>query len=216
MKKNIKRISLIANIFAIIITSIMLIGSTFAWFTDSVTSSGNKIQAGTLTIDLELRDADGNWNSIKDSQKAIFDYANWEPGYTDVKILKVENEGSLALKWKAQFVSDQQLSDLADVIDVYVLPSVTEPEFPTRDLDGYSYAGTVADFVNTIEATTNGILLAGEEAYLSIVLVMRNVGNEYQGKDLAGSFDIRIVATQLNAEDDAIDNNYDKDAAFGN
>ena len=216
MKKNIKRISLVANIFAIIITSLILIGSTFAWFTDSVTSSGNKIQAGTLTIDLELRDADGNWSSIKDSQEAIFNYANWEPGYTDVKILKVENEGSLALKWKAQFVSNQQLSDLADVIDVYVLPSVTEPVFPTRDLDGYSYAGTVADFVNTIEATTNGVLLAGEEAYLSIVLVMRNVGNEYQGKDLAGSFDIRIVATQLNYEDDAIDNSYDKDAAFGN
>ena len=30
----------------------MLVGSTFAWFTDSVTSSGNRIVSGKLAVDL--------------------------------------------------------------------------------------------------------------------------------------------------------------------
>ena len=118
MKKNIKLTSLIMNVIAIVVTSAILIGSTFAWFTDSVTSSGNKIQAGTLKVDLELLDKDGTWNSIKKDSNPIFDYDMWEPGYTDVKILKVENEGSLALQWKAKFILGKNLSELANAIEV--------------------------------------------------------------------------------------------------
>lgn len=134
----------------------MLIGSTFAWFTDSVTSAGNKIQAGTLKLDLELLDKETKvWNSIKESKAPIFSYDKWEPGYTDVKILKVENEGNLALKWVAKFVSSEELSILANVIDVYVKPSAAELAYPAdRDLTGYTKVGTVAEFVDTIEETT--------------------------------------------------------------
>ena len=75
----------------------MLIGTTFAWFTDEVKSVNNKIVAGTLKIDLEVLEKDNvNWTSIKDSPKAIFDYEKWEPGYTDVKILK-DGAGSLVV-----------------------------------------------------------------------------------------------------------------------
>ena len=212
MKKNIKLFSLIMNVIAIVITSAILIGSTFAWFTDSASSTGNKIQSGTLKVDLELLDVEDGWTSLKESNEAIFDYDKWEPGFVDVKILKVENEGTLALQWKAQFVSQTQLSILANVIDVYVLPSQTEIGYPAdRDLTGYTRVGTVAEFVNTIETTTYGVLLANESAYLGIALKMRteDVGNEYQGLDIGGTFDIRIVATQLSYESDSFDNGYD-------
>ena len=215
MKKNIKLFSLIMNVIAIVITSAILIGSTFAWFTDSASSTGNKIQSGTLKVDLELLDVEDGWTSLKESNEAIFDYDKWEPGFVDVKILKVENEGTLALQWKAQFVSQTQLSILANVIDVYVLPSQTEIGYPAdRDLTGYTRVGTVAEFVNTIETTTYGVLLANESAYLGIALKMRteDVGNEYQGLDIGGTFDIRIVATQLSYESDSFDNGYDNDA----
>ena len=188
---------LIRSCFALLLCFSMLIGTTFAWFTDSVTSSGNKITSGSLKVDLELLDPDTNlWNSVKESKASIFTYNNWEPGYVDVKVLKIENEGSLAFKWKAMFVSEVELSDLANVIDVYVLPSATELGYPTdRSLNGYKRVGTVAEFVNTIEQTTYGNLLAGEVAYLGIALKMQEgAGNEYQDKTL-GEFDIRIVAT---------------------
>lgn len=212
---------LMSSVVAILVCCMILIASTFAWFNDSVTSSGNKIMSGTLKIDLELLDQNGRWSSIKDIKAPIFDYDKWEPGYTDVKVLKVENEGTLALKWKAKFVSQEELGILADVIDVYVLPSENELTYPdTRDLEslGYVNVGTVRDFVNTIEETTTGTLTAagtdGSVAYLGIALKMReNVGNEYQGQDL-GAFDIMILATQLSSEDDAFDNGFDANAKY--
>ena len=219
-KKSTKK-ALLASVLALTLSSSMLVGTTFAWFTDSVTSSGNKIVAGTLKVDLELLDKNGSWNSIKESKAPIFNYDNWEPGYTDVKVLKVENEGTLALKWKAKFVSDEELSALANVIDVYVNPSESALTYPTdRTVIGadYKYAGTVAEFVNKIEQTTYGTLKAdgetGDEAYLGIALKMQeSAGNEYQGMSL-GDFDIQIVATQLAYEGDSFGTDYDKDADY--
>ena len=212
-QKSTKRALLLSALSLLMCVS-MLIGSTFAWFTDSVTSAGNKIQAGTLKIDLELLDKEDGWESIKESQAPIFNYDLWEPGYTDVKILKVENEGTLALKWYAKFVSENELTILANVIDVYVKPSATELTYPAdRNLDGYTKVGTVAEFVNTIETTTYGNLMPidqeGSVAYLGIALKMQETaGNEYQGLPL-GVFDIQILATQLAYESDSFDDQYD-------
>ena len=217
MKKNIKITALVLNIVAIIITSAILIGSTFAWFNDTVVSSGNKIESGTLKVDLELLDkSSGTWKSLKDDTTPLFNYDKWEPGYTDVKILKIENEGTLKLQWKAKFVSENQLSRLAEAIEVYVLPSDEALTYPAdRNLDGYSYVGTVADFVNSIETTTRGILDAGEVKYLGIALKMSTgIDNDYQGLDLGGVFDIMIIATQVSDESDAYDNSYDSGASL--
>ena len=231
-RKTTKR-AIIASVMAMILCFAMFVGTTYAWFTDSVTSTGNKVVAGTLKVDLELKSHDDNsYNSIKDTQAPIFYYDNWEPGYIDSQILKIENEGSLALKWYAKFVSDYELSALANVIDVYVYESATDFAFPGRDLTGYTKVGTVKEFVNTIETTTKGTLApkaanyteltdtsvyAGmpSEMYLGIALKMQETaGNEYQGMSLCGDFDILILATQETAEIDTIDNQYDAGAEF--
>ncbi len=220
-QKSTKRALLLSALSLLMCVS-MLIGSTFAWFTDSVTSAGNKIQSGTLKLDLELYDAENKtWNSIKESKAPIFDYDLWEPGYTEVQLLKVENEGTLALKWMAKFVSENELTALAKVIDVYVRPygvqaDATGVTIPAdRNLDGYTKAGTLESFVNTIETTTYGNLEAGEAAYLGIALKMQeSAGNEYQGMDLGGAFDIQILATQYTSESDSFNNQYDANAKF--
>ena len=213
--------ALLMSALALLMCVSMLIGSTFAWFTDSVTSAGNKIQSGTLKLDLELYDTENKiWNSIKEDKTAIFDYDLWEPGYTEVQLLKVENEGNLALKWIAKFVSEDDLSILADVIDVYVKAygvvdesDVSYPE--NRSLEGYTRVGTVAEFVNTIEKTTYGSLKAGESAYLGIGLKMQeSAGNDYQGLDLGGAFDIMILATQDTVEADSFGTDYDANAEY--
>lgn len=214
--------SVFASAISLLLCFVMLLGTTYAWFTDTVTSAGNKIQSGTLVMDLELYDVENDkWNSIKESKTPIFNYEKWEPGRTEVQLLKVENEGNLALKWMAKFVSASELSVLADVIDVYVLPygvqadasNVTYPE--NRSLEGYTKVGTVAEFVNTIETTTVGELKAGESAYLGIGLKMQeSAGNEYQNLDLGGAFDIQVLATQLTYETDNFDNQYDKDSEY--
>lgn len=211
--------ALLMSALALLMCVSMLVGSTFAWFTDSVTSAGNKIQAGTLQLDLELL-KNGTWTSIKESREPLFNNTLWEPGYTEFKILKVENEGTLALKWVAKFTSQKELSDLAKVIDVYVLPSETELAAPAdRSLTGYTHVGTLDKFINTIQQTTYGNLnpmgTEGSVAYLGLALKMQETaGNEYQGLDLGGEFDITIFATQLTAEVDSFGPDYDVDAEF--
>ena len=209
--------SLLMSAVSLLLCISMLIGSTFAWFTDSVTSASNKIQSGTLKLDLELLDKEtGKWNSLKESQAPIFNYDKWEPGYIDIKVLKVENEGNLALKWVAKFYSEKQLSILADVIDVYVRPSDSEIGYPAnRSLEGYTCVGNLTTFINSIEETTQGTLEAKEAAYLGIALKMREeAGNEYQNLSLGGAFDIRIFATQHTSESDSFGNQYDKNSLF--
>ena len=214
--KTTKRSALL-SVMALFLCLTMLLGTTWAWFTDSVTSSGNKIQAGTLKLDLEMLNKEtGAYESIKTSKDPIFNYNLWEPGYTDVKFLKVENEGSLSLQWKAMFVSDEEVSKLAEVIDVYVMPSVTELGYDnlTRDFDGWRRVGTLDQFINTLSETTFGNLLPYSCAYLGIALHMQEeAGNEYQEIGLE-AFDIQIVATQMSNEEDSFGPDYDNDAEW--
>ena len=212
------------SILSLLLCFAMLVGTTYAWFTDSVASSGNKIVSGSLKVDFEMHDpATDKWRSLKDEAATIFDYQNWEPGYVDLKLLKVENEGNLSLKWKAAFVMYGEISALADVIDVYVydfgiLADDSSVDYPaSRDLTaaGYTRVGTVREFVDSISSTTGGVLGAGEDAYLGIALKMQeSAGNEYQNMTLGGSFDIVIVATQNTYENDSFGNTYDSTAVF--
>ena len=208
-----KKGALLTSGVSLLLCVAMFVGSTFAWFTDSVTSTNNKIVAGSLQVDLELLERDGSWTSIKESQKAIFDYDNWEPGYTDVKVLRVVNEGNLALKWIAKLTADQELSDLAKVIDVYVKQDITAYPAHRVDLTDWQKVGTVAEFVNKIGETANGNLKAGDTAYLGIAFKMQEgAENEYQNAELGSTFDIRIFATQYTHENDSFDNTYDAEA----
>ena len=218
--KSTKR-ALIMSALALLACVSMLVGSTFAWFTDSVTSSGNKIQAGSLKIDLELLNTDGSWTSLKEVDTPIFNYDRWEPGYTDVKILKVENEGSLALKWVASFkTAAAEIGKLAEAIDVYVKPSATELAYSAdrASLADWENVGSLDAFIENLSATTYGSLTpkgtAGDTAYLGIALKMREeAGNEYQEAFL-NPFDIVILATQMTYEEDSFNNQYDKDAIY--
>ena len=213
--------ALISAILVLCMAFTGLLGTTFAWFTDSVTSSGNKIVAGTLKVDLELMDKNGNWKSLKRESAPIFESEQWEPGHTEVKILKVENEGSLALSWKTVLTKYSEISALAEVIDVYVrdygvlddaaASALTYPQ--DRNLAGYTLVGTAAEFLSTMEATTKGFLEAEQSAYLGLALKMReSADNKYQGLSLGGTFDITVLATQGSFEEDSFDETYDKNA----
>ena len=108
--KTTKR-ALLSSVIALLVCFTMLLGTTFAWFTDSVTSAGNIIKSGTLDVSLEHADTalgvdDAGWTDA--STGAIFNYSNWEPGYTDVKYVKIENEGSLDLKFILNIIPNNE------------------------------------------------------------------------------------------------------------
>ena len=89
-----------ASVTAIALCMVMLVGTTFAWFTDTASTGVNKIQAGTLDVKL-MYSADNmaTWNEATTETKLFDDNALWEPGYTQVAYLKVVNAGNLALKY---------------------------------------------------------------------------------------------------------------------
>ena len=145
---NTKRAALI-SLLALVLCFTMLVGTTFAWFTDSVTSTGNIIKTGTLevTMDYSKTIATPNWQDA--SQGAIFDYSYWEPGYTELRYVKVTNVGDLALRYTLNILPDtapvQGEANLADVIDVYFaeVDPATATDLTRAQLNALIEAGTI-------------------------------------------------------------------------
>ena len=122
---------LFQSIVALLLCMSMFVGTTFAWFTDSVTSGNNIITSGKLKVEMQWADgtqdpATTQWTDA--SKGAIFDNDLWEPGYTEVRHIKIANVGNLALKYQLQIVANGTVSQLADVIDVYYMdPAQQDP-----------------------------------------------------------------------------------------
>ena len=139
--------ALLSSFMVLMLCFTMLVGTTFAWFTDSVTAGNNRIIAGNLSIDLLIKTkGDTDYVSVKeDATKAAFDYDLWEPGYTEVANAKVMNTGNLALKYTMRLVANGDVSILADVIDVYYAAS--EVAVADRTLGGLTRLGTLAEVI---------------------------------------------------------------------
>ena len=210
-KKGIKR-SLLMSALALLLCVSMLIGSTFAWFTDSVTSAGNIIKSGTLDVEMSYADGKENpatvaWTDA--STGAIFNNDKWEPGYTEVRHIKIENNGTLALKYQLTIAPDGEVSKLTDVIDVYYLdPAAAIAD--RAELDESKKIGTLTDVLAGMATTASGNLLPEGEHVVTIALKMReDAGNDYQDLSIGSDFSVVLIATQLNHEEDSFDKNYD-------
>ena len=193
--KTTKR-ALLTSVMALLLCFTMLLGTTFAWFTDTVTSEGNVIKTGNLKVGFLWADgaedvtATTNWKDA--TQVKIFDYTNWEPGYAVARHLKVSNNigGTLALKYQMRIVANFTLTSLAEVIDVY-----------SCDANGRTHLGNLKNVIG--EQIFTGSLEVGEESVHTIVLEMnKEAGNEYQGIDLGGQFSVELIATQVAADVD--------------
>ena len=214
--KSTKR-ALLMSALALLMCVSMLIGSTFAWFTDSVTSSGNIIKSGTL--DVEMYWADGTeapdsatWTDA--STGAIFNYDKWEPGYVEVRHIKIANEGTLALKYQIKIVANGEVSDLADVIDVYFVDPAVQVADRTA-LDNIEPVGTLNEVLAGMPGNASGDLQAEEVDTITLALKMQeSAGNEYQNKSIGSDFSVILMATQLTAETDSFDDQYDFDATY--
>lgn len=88
-----------ASVTAIALCMVMLVGTTFAWFTDTASTGVNRIEAGNLKIKLMYSKDMTSWVEATADTPLFDDNALWEPGYTQIAYLKVVNTGSLALKY---------------------------------------------------------------------------------------------------------------------
>ena len=213
--KHTKR-ALLASVLSVVVCSAMLVGSTFAWFTDSVTSAGNIIKSGNLKVALEWANGTealdtATWQDA--STGAIFNYNLWEPGYTEARHVRISNKGNLALKYEIRIAANGEVSKLAEAIDVYYVKDGKQLT-SRNDLTDTMKIGTLKEVLANPYAA-KGHILAGENAVdvATIALKMQeSAGNEYQGLAIGSDFSIQLVATQYTSESDSFDDQYDKDA----
>ena len=204
--KSTKR-ALISSALAILMCVAMLIGATFAWFTDTASTGVNKIVSGNLDVVLEMN-IGGEWVDANGKTLPFLVAGEipaegteilWEPGCTyRVPELRIRNNGNLSLQayvyvsgFKASGESDV---DLRDVIDWKMSTFDGMLTHPNKDISVIVNPGQSLKF--DLEAHMK------EEA-----------GNEYQGLSVEG-ISITVVAKQHTYEKDSFDDQYDKDATY--
>ncbi len=190
-KKTTKH-ALLSSVLAMLLSVIMLLGTTFAWFTDTATTAVNKIQAGTLDVALEMNDGQ-NWVSAEGQTLEFIDMDDndlWEPGCTyTLPTLRVINKGNLALKFRLAITGIKGDAKLNEAIEWKI---------------------------NGLEIDTEHSLTPGEFKELTIEGHMNEgVGNEYQGLSIEG-IGISVVATQVSQEKDSFGDQYDSIATYLN
>lgn len=209
--KTTKR-ALLSSILAMLICVAMLIGTTFAWFTDSASTAVNKIQAGTLKIELQYAtawDASGNPTAWDDAEGKTLNFLQkqadgtvaqgtnilWEPGCTyELPALRIKNNGDLALKYKIAITGIKGDAKLNEAI---VWTNGATDELLSE------YTGTMIPGEN--DNVTAPIVIKGH--------MKEEAGNEYQGKSIDG-IGITVVATQDTVEYDSNGNTYDERAEY--
>ena len=201
-RKSTKR-ALLGSVMAMVLCLAMLVGATFAWFTDTASTGVNKIQAGNLDVQLQYAtawDENGNATSWADAQGRQLEFKKaagaeneavlWEPGCTyALPELRVVNKGNLALKYKVAITGINGSAKLNDVID-----------WTINDAD-----------INLTEMQ----LKAGEEGAAFTIKghMQESAGNDYMNESIDG-IAITVVATQNTVESDSFNNTYDANATY--
>ena len=209
--------ALLTSVMALVMCVVMLVGTTFAWFTDTASTGVNKIVSGNLKVDIIGADSDSHIEKLNFTKAATTDAEAgaeilWEPGCRYLtEGFRIANNGNLALKWKAEInkggardgkVAGSTIAkdgkSLLDVIDFYVVTSTDEN----------------ADAV-AIENFTGNLAKGAKSGVYYIKGVMQTTaGNDYQDLTLDG-ITITVYATQDTVENDSFNNQYDKYAQYG-
>ena len=193
-RKSTKR-ALLGSVMAMVLCLAMLVGATFAWFTDTASTGVNKIQAGNLDVVLEMQNADGKWVSAEGKTLDFVKAADakgeailWEPGCTyELPALRIRNNGNLALKYKVAITGINGSAKLNEAIE-----------------------WTIGDVAMGAEQH----LAAGESSAFTIKGHMwESAGNEYMNESIDG-IAITVVATQDTVESDSFNNTYDASATY--
>ena len=231
-RTNTARKAFFTSVISLLLCVSMLVGTTFAWFTDSVTSANNIIKSGTLDVEMYYGDA-ANAITNDASEGAIFNYDLWEPGYTMAKYVQVKNVGNLAFEFRLDIVpvvaAAAGETNLADVIDVYMFDATA-----TVNRDAVAAAtpvGTLSELMADTDGAAHGILLPaegvgsndynvavdtprGDITYCIVLKMQESAGNEYQDLSVGGGFKVQLLATQYTWENDSFDHEYDDAAEY--
>ena len=196
-RKSTKR-ALLGSIMAMVLCLAMLIGATFAWFTDTASTGVNKITSGNLDVEIVNKEGE-KVTSLKwvKAEGAAAESVLWEPGCRyQLEPFQIVNNGNLALKYKLVITG---LTGDADLLKVIQFTYTIGDE--TLDLAGEGHLTAKG----TDGAKSQPITITGA--------MDTAAGNEYMNKKL-DNISITVVATQDTVESDSFGTQYDKDAEY--
>ena len=218
--------ALLTSVMALVMCVVMLVGTTFAWFTDTASTGVNKIQAGNLDVELlmykKITDESYDYVNISKDKNPIFGSDEstvaqndnldtlWEPGKTQVAYLAIKNEGNLALKYKVALnVTDPENSnDLYKVMQYAIVPDAKNDN---NMVTGWTEGNSVV--VGQQEVSGEVALDAGATHYFALLVHMDELaGNEYKNGKV--EFDLTVLAAQNTVESDSFGTDYDKNALY--
>ncbi|MBR5156628.1 MAG: SipW-dependent-type signal peptide-containing protein [Clostridia bacterium] len=225
--KSTKR-ALLGSAISLVLCFAMLLGTTFAWFTDSAVSGSNVIKAGNLDIEVDYTLDGTNWTKL-DGADDLFQKSLWEPGHTEVVALRIKNSGSLALKYTANMnIVDEIIGKTKTEDDIVLSEILTVESIMTENASDVTTAFTNENMTydnkstfkaaDVLGAKDSDLLETDEVEYVIIKVDMdETVGNEanHNGSDVPSiEFGINVYATQYTHESDSFNNQYDKNAAY--
>ena len=229
--KKATRRALFTSIMALVMCLVMLVGTTFAWFTDSVTSGVNTIKSGNLDVKLTYVKGTETGEVTKDTH-LFNDAALWEPGHVEYVVLTASNEGSLALKYKLAvnvFGETGSVNMLGDAFQLssYLKYAVIDGDATEGDFDRDTLIGKaepIATVLGNYTSEETALYPAGTEGQISsktvtlVVWMPTTVGNEANHAKDADvptiQLGVSLVATQYTAESDSFGKDYDETAAY--
>ena len=203
--------ALLTSVMALVMCVVMLVGTTFAWFTDTASTGVNKIVSGNLKVDIVGATTGKHIDSLSFQNKDNSSSILWEPGVTfHTEGFRIKNDGNLALKWKMVVNKDSASTgvvegsngkagmNLLDVIDFSVVSSKDEnaPAVKIDEFVGHTAAETIDSVTYYIKGT-----------------MKTTAGNDYQDLTLDG-ITITVYATQDTVEFDSFDDKYDEGATL--
>ena len=219
--------ALLHSILALLLCFSMLIGTTFAWFTDSVTSSNNRIMTGNLDVDMEYWNGTA-WDTVGENTALFSPNALWEPGYTEVVYLKVLNKGNLALKYRLGVNIAGEVGSVNKAGEEFLLSGyikfgvvdlgTTEARYATRT-DARAALTNTKLISEGYSSDIGEIEANGAPHYIALVVYMpEETGNEanhdsdYDAPVI--TLGVSLEATQMSSESDSFGKTYDESASF--
>lgn len=220
---------LLFSMITMIVCIAMLVGSTFAWFTDVAKSTNNVINPGRLDLEVEYTLDGENWEDLNGAEN-LFGDGLFEPGYTRVVAFKVRNNGSLAFKYKMSLdiLSETKGVNVAGenfALSDYLVASTAL----TQDAGDVSTAfdHILHSTIRWKDSALKELALFADDTVLEpnqeTVSILRlymptDIGNVANAKDDDSlpslNLGVTVTATQAPVEEDSYDNKYDKDATY--
>lgn len=216
--------ALVSSIASLFVCMALLVGTTFAWFTDSAASGTASVTGGNLEITLSVK-KDGNGYVGVSEPYTLFEDVRWEPGHTEVAYLRVENTGKLALKYRFSVGITEETEGTNVAGDPFKLSNylvfgiVSGSSEPTDEEISQAISNGRSLGASAVEAQ---LLPASDDQtsnYIALVVYMPDDINEainYRSGTTPPKIKMEatLVATQAPTETDSFDQSYDANAVL--